>query len=107
MRGEEVGATSQSSAQEVGEPSEIKISEELMAMTETELNRRIARAQEELRLQKKHSYLDVIDQGEQPDINPFELDTTVTESELGSLPCCRHSKHSTKIHLRECGFPLV
>jgi hypothetical protein len=55
-----------------------------MAMPEADLNRRITRVQEELRLQRKRSYLTAIEQGEQPTINPFEFDepTAITDSDL-------------------------
>jgi uncharacterized protein YdeI (YjbR/CyaY-like superfamily) len=80
--------TSQSGAQEVKGPPEVEISEELMAIPEAELNRHIVCAQEELRLQRKHSYLTVIEQGKQSTINPFRLNepTTNTEPELESPP---------------------
>jgi hypothetical protein len=88
MRGEEAASTLWSGAQEVEGPPEVEISEELMVMPEAELNQHITRAQEELRLQRKHSYLTVIEWGEQPTINPFGLNepTTNTEPELESPP---------------------
>jgi uncharacterized protein YdeI (YjbR/CyaY-like superfamily) len=50
MRGEEAALTSRSGAQEVKEPPEVEISEELIVMPEAKLNRHITRVQEELRL---------------------------------------------------------
>jgi hypothetical protein len=101
MRGEEAASTSRSGAQEVEGPPEVEISEELMAMPEAELNRCIARAQEELRLQRKRSYLAAIERGEQPTINPFGLDepTTNTEPELESPPRRRRGEGGARIQL--------
>jgi hypothetical protein len=99
MRGEGIASTLQSGAQEVKGPPKVEISEELIVMPEAELNQHITRAQEELRLQRKHSYLTVIEQGKQPTINPFELNepTTITGPELEPPPHCHHREGGVRI----------
>jgi hypothetical protein len=70
---------------------------EVMQMDEAELDRRIAAARTEQRMQKKRSYLDSIRRGEEPDINPIEFDDPIAPVEIHPT---RRPRHEGLAHMK-------
>lgn len=86
-----------------GEPPEIgqlhdpvEPSAEILSLTEAGLDERIALAQQARRLQRKRDYLAAIENGEQPDINPYEFDEPTSRATpvIHDEPPAQRPRHS-------------